>query len=239
MPIRKIALVLANRTVLRAPVWREIRCHCILRKMAEQVFFKEEPKMIVHQWPTPIYYAETENWQEHVPELRAAILVEMSRSENQILDGKKHNVWDWQLPSVRWLRQTLTRAANTYLQNMDIVLDNAGAYWGRSWGNVMQLGCGVSRQELHAHHEADFFAVFYVDGDATDEHNGQLALYDPRFANNTHLLHRKNRITLQPRTGYLLLAPGNVWHEVQPYNKYEPRITIASNFQYSLMKVRE
>ncbi|MDR3607741.1 MAG: putative 2OG-Fe(II) oxygenase [Oligoflexia bacterium] len=195
--------------------------------------------MIEHRWATPISYQPVAGWADHVLDLKAAIMAERARSEQGNLDGNSHNVWDWPHPSVTWLREGMSEAARLYLGERGAAIDSIPSYWGRAWGNVLQSGRGFSYHSLHAHHEADFFAVFYVDAGEAEEASGALALMDPRFLNNTHLMNRENRVLIQPRTGWLLLAPGYVWHEVLHYHGQQPRISIACNYQYSLLRIKD
>ena len=168
-----------------------------------------------------------------MPGLKAALLA--ARGDRPILDGKDHNCWDWNLPETQWLKEQMSLAAKGLLGNSQPI--EVSKYWGRSWGNILQQGSGFSYQGLHAHHEADFFAIFYVDANEVTEESGALVLHDPRFLNNTHIMNREGKEIIQPKTGELIMAPGYVWHEVLPYQSFEPRMTIACNFQYSLREI--
>jgi uncharacterized protein (TIGR02466 family) len=189
-------------------------------------------------WPTPIGIIELPEYQKYCVELQAQILSEHLKNQNK-LDGSTHNVWNWKIESVNWLRRHMTEFTSHFLSAQGLDIENPDQYWGRGWANVLKNETDHIYQPVHAHHEADLFTVFYVNAGESDQVSGSLVMHDSRNLNNTHILNRKNKVTIVPKTGHLLIAPGYIWHEVSPYLSYQPRISIACNFQYSAYKIKD
>jgi hypothetical protein len=82
-----------------------------------------------------------------------------------------------------------------------------------AWANVMRTG---AYQVAHRHGRAVWSGVYYVE--ASEGSGGEIT-----FARGTE------SITISPRTGLMLLFPGDLLHSVAPYVGSGIRISVAFN----------
>lgn len=104
------------------------------------------------------------------------------------------------------------------------------------WANVSRAG---NYARPHVHPSSNFALVYYVDqGDAPAPDSGRrptsgvLEWLDPRQRPEmfqTPGVDPADTISLQPRTGLMLLFPSWLYHYVHPYQGTRPRISLACN----------
>lgn len=83
----------------------------------------------------------------------------------------------------------------------------------QAWANVMRAG---AYQIAHRHGEAVWSGIYYVD--AAGSCGGEI-----KFA------HGQEAWTIVPRTGLMLIFPGDLLHSVEPYGGAGTRISVAFN----------
>lgn len=95
-----------------------------------------------------------------------------------------------------------------------------------AWSMIMRKG---DYTLAHDHGEADWSAVYYIDaGDGPP--SGDLIFDDPRVGpRRRHSPHLAATHGLSPRAGHLVVFPGWLRHQVQPYEGERPRISLAAN----------
>lgn len=173
--------------------------------------------------------------------LRRAILTQETRAASDV----RSNIGGWQsTPDIdRWIG----RPSHDLVKRLIAMLNHAtrelyahaGADEGGNvrwqiggWANVNRAG---HYNQLHAHPDSTWSAVYYVDaGDAPPEDNpyaGCLTLHNPNLAmSNTFFIHvLPDRKFIQPETGLMVLFPSFLQHCVEPYCGDKPRISLAFN----------
>jgi uncharacterized protein (TIGR02466 family) len=105
----------------------------------------------------------------------------------------------------------------------------ASVEMAHAWAMIMRDGDFTA---LHDHGEADWSAVYYVDADPSPTASGELLLADPRYGVRPipELGLFTSMVTIQPRSGDLVIFPGWLKHQVCTYQGQRPRVSIAANF---------
>ncbi len=82
----------------------------------------------------------------------------------------------------------------------------------QSWVNINRYGHSIKNH----HHAVPLVACYYV---TNNEHFGG------------EFVIAKTTVKIQPKAGMLLVFPGEIFHEVLPYNGKDTRISIACNIK--------
>jgi len=103
---------------------------------------------------------------------------------------------------------------------------------GNMWANI---NGEKAYNKIHTHPNCFFSGTYYV---KTPTPSAQLIVYDPRPGVNI-LMPRRKHMTLPshlwkevyftPRAGQIIIFPSYIWHEVEPSESKEDRISIAFN----------
>ena len=104
---------------------------------------------------------------------------------------------------------------------------------GNMWANINYPG-GYNRPHLHPN--SLFSGVYWI---KTPIKSGNLMLYDPRPGIHTTMPNRKEgklppelwrEVHYIPRAGTAIMFPAWLWHEVQPNESNDTRISVSFNF---------
>ncbi len=173
--------------------------------------------------------------------LRQAILAEEARTPSHA----RSNIGGWQsAPDIaRWIgvpsHDVVKRLISMLNHATRELYSHAGQDEGGNvkwqiggWANVNRAG---HYNQLHAHPDSTWSAVYYVDaGDAPPKDNtyaGCLTLHSPNLAmSNTFFVNvLPDRKFVRPETGLMVLFPSFMQHSVEPYHGENPRISLAFN----------
>ena len=104
---------------------------------------------------------------------------------------------------------------------------------GNMWANINYPG-GYNRPHLHPN--SLFSGVYWI---KAPEKSGNLMLYEPRQGAQCTMPNRKKgkvppelwrEVHYQPKAGTVVMFPAWLWHEVQPNNSNDIRISVSFNF---------
>jgi uncharacterized protein (TIGR02466 family) len=104
---------------------------------------------------------------------------------------------------------------------------------GNMWANINPTG-GYNRP--HVHPNSLFSGVYYV---KAPSNSGRLVCNDPRPGIQTCMPNRKKgqppkhlwrEVHLQPKENRAIVFPAWLWHQVEPNESNEPRISVSFNF---------
>ena len=104
---------------------------------------------------------------------------------------------------------------------------------GNMWANINYPG---NANRPHLHPNALFSGVYWV---KAPEKSGSLMLYEPRPGVHTIMPNRKKgklppelwrEVHYTPRAGIIVMFPAWLWHEVQPNESNDTRISVSFNF---------
>jgi hypothetical protein len=157
-----------------------------------------------------------------------------------ILRTENHNIWDWDCPEIRELKDFMVSGyeqwADCYGHQLNLQADpDRDLYIRHAWAQVYREG-GYAK--LHSHQMADATAVYYVTSHEKLRENGQIEIHDPRWVSDEMLYveNEQTSVDIYPEAGTLLIIPGNLWHSVPAYLGTEPRICYVSTFEYSIVR---
>ena len=105
----------------------------------------------------------------------------------------------------------------------------------QAWAMIMR---GGDHALVHDHPDAHFSCVYYADaGDADADafpDSGKLTFLDPRRGSTVipgaDLF--PSQLSIEPRTGLLVVFPGWLQHFVHPYRGKRPRVSISANVRF-------
>ena len=104
---------------------------------------------------------------------------------------------------------------------------------GNMWANINYPG-GYNRPHLHPN--SLFSGVYWI---KAPEKSGNLMLYEPRQGAQCTMPNRKKgkvppelwrEVHYTPKAGMIIMFPSWLWHEVQPNNSNDIRISVSFNF---------
>ena len=104
---------------------------------------------------------------------------------------------------------------------------------GNMWANINYPG---NSNRPHLHPNSLFSGVYWV---KAPEKSGNLMLYEPRPGVHTTMPSRKEgklppelwrEVHYQPKAGVAIMFPAWLWHEVQPNESNDTRISVSFNF---------
>ena len=104
---------------------------------------------------------------------------------------------------------------------------------GNMWANINYPG---NFNRPHLHPNSLFSGVYWV---KAPEKSGNLMLYEPRPGVHTTMPSRKEgklppelwrEVHYQPKAGVAIMFPAWLWHEVQPNESNDTRISVSFNF---------
>ena len=104
---------------------------------------------------------------------------------------------------------------------------------GNMWANINYPG-GYNRPHLHPN--SLFSGVYWI---KAPEKSGNLMLYEPRQGAQCTMPNRKKgkvppelwrEVHYKPKEGMIIMFPSWLWHEVQPNNSNDIRISVSFNF---------
>ena len=181
-------------------------------------------------FPTLIY---AEDFKLNIEELKQNII----NWSNQDKGIKKTNVDGWHSetdmhnkPEYKPLVDELFRMVHQVFK--EEFLDKQ-AVLGNMWANINGPG-GYNKP--HVHPNALFSGVYYV---KTPTNCGRLICQDPRPGIQTCMPTRKKveipkylwrDVHLQPEENRAIIFPAWLWHQVEPNQSNEPRISVSFNF---------
>ena len=104
---------------------------------------------------------------------------------------------------------------------------------GNMWANINYPG---NANRPHLHPNSLFSGVYWI---KAPEKSGNLMLYEPRPGVHTTMPSRKEgklppelwrEVHYQPKAGVAIMFPAWLWHEVQPNESNDTRISVSFNF---------
>lgn len=147
---------------------------------------------------------------------------------------------DWSTDSVVTLRMWITDGVKhmiqqslEYMRSMGMPRTFKGSFRITAWANVSRKN---NYHRLHNHPGCSWSGVYYVqDGETNIPQyplSGMLELIDPRPF--TEMVYTPGepygqRITIQPRSGLMIIFPSFLYHHVNPYMGKTERISVAFN----------
>ena len=109
----------------------------------------------------------------------------------------------------------------------------------QKWAMVMRHG---DSSKPHCHSDASWASVYYPDvGDDVEKAHpgsGAITFVDPRsgFLYIPGLEMAVGEFVVNPKAGQLLVFPGWLMHYVNPYKGQRPRVSIACNVMYQIIR---
>ena len=187
-----------------------------------------------YHFPTPVYIKEIPNARELNFYLEKNILQWNKKDPKGV---NKTNVNGWHSKTDMNKREEYNPLTKQLFNMQEEIFEKEylteKPVLGNMWANINYPG-GYNRPHLHPN--SLFSGVYWI---KAPEKSGNLMLYEPRQGAQCTMPNRKKgkvppelwrEVHYTPKAGMIIMFPSWLWHEVQPNNSNDIRISVSFNF---------
>ena len=187
-----------------------------------------------YHFPTPVYIKEIPNARELNFYLEKNILQWNKKDPKGV---NKTNVNGWHSQTDMNKREEYNPLTKQLFNMQEEIFEKEylteKPVLGNMWANINYPG-GYNRPHLHPN--SLFSGVYWI---KAPEKSGNLMLYEPRQGAQCTMPNRKEgkvppelwrEVHYTPKAGMIIMFPSWLWHEVQPNNSNDIRISVSFNF---------
>ena len=187
-----------------------------------------------YHFPTPVYIKEIPNARELNFYLEKNILQWNKKDPKGV---NKTNVNGWHSETDMNKREEYNPLTKQLFNMQEEIFEKEylteKPVLGNMWANINYPG-GYNRPHLHPN--SLFSGVYWI---KAPEKSGNLMLYEPRQGAQCTMPNRKEgklppvlwrEVHYKPKEGMIIMFPSWLWHEVQPNNSNDIRISVSFNF---------
>ena len=184
-----------------------------------------------YYFPTPVYVEEIKN----AGELNRSLEEHLLKWSTQEPGLHKTNIKGWHSTDMTQKKEYYPLMLEILKTCKNIFEEERLEYepaMGNMWANI---NGEKAYNKPHTHPNSFFSGTYYI---KTPPQSGQLIVHDPRPGVHIQLPKRNKdslpmqlwkEVFFQPQAGQMIIFPSWVWHEVEPNQSKEPRISVAFN----------